>query len=166
MASWEYELATAPTSEADRKQWLQNAAAFVLLQDIRSYAREQIDVDLSPEASAAAEKSIDDAIYGLMMILDGVSGYLCTATQAVEVRASVRLKALSAAAPDEVVAELDLAEGDGMCMGYHRWLKGDFGPHPVVMGAIDDLSGDATEDLSSDAAVPEDATDIGADVGG
>jgi len=28
---------------------------------------------------------------------------------------------------------LDLARGDGFCMGYHGWLEGDFGKDPVAV---------------------------------
>lgn len=30
-----------------------------------------------------------------------------------------------------VIDELDLANGDGMCLGYHGWREGDFGADPV-----------------------------------
>ena len=33
----------------------------------------------------------------------------------------------------DVVAAIDLREGDGMCMGYHGWREGDFGKHPVAV---------------------------------
>ena len=32
-----------------------------------------------------------------------------------------------------VVSEVNLRTGDGMCMGYHGWLEGDFGKHPVAV---------------------------------
>jgi hypothetical protein len=32
----------------------------------------------------------------------------------------------------QLVESLDLRDGDGMCMGYHGWIDGDFGSDPVV----------------------------------
>ncbi len=48
----------------------------ILFEDVRAYALEQIDPKLPPDVRAAAEKSIDDAVYGLMMVIDGVNGFL------------------------------------------------------------------------------------------
>ena len=39
----------------------------------------------------------------------------------------------------KVVAELELSDGDGMCMGYHGWLEGDFGEDPVAAPKPPDL---------------------------
>lgn len=76
MASYEFELTAAPTEERAYELWLQHAIGFILFEDVRGYARGEIAPDLSPEARGAAEKGIDDALYGLMMVLDGVSGTL------------------------------------------------------------------------------------------
>jgi hypothetical protein len=32
-----------------------------------------------------------------------------------------------------LLLEVDLRQGDGMCMGYHGWLEGDYGKHPVAV---------------------------------
>jgi hypothetical protein len=32
---------------------------------------------------------------------------------------------------------LELFHGDGMCMGFHSWLDGDFGEDPIVEGPSD-----------------------------
>lgn len=45
----------------------------------------------------------------------------------------VRLKRWSGSNKDaewEAIRELDLFEGDGMCVGYHGWMEGDFGENP------------------------------------
>lgn len=97
---------------------------------MRGYALERIDPNLSSEAQAAAQKAINDAVYGLMMVIDGVSGTLRNEQQAVELSVVVSLLNRNS---EEVVAEIDLREGDGMCMGYHGWLDGDYGEDPVAV---------------------------------
>jgi hypothetical protein len=100
------------------------------MEDVRAYALNNINPGLSDESRAAAEKGINDALYGLMMVIDGVSGRLANETQHVELSVLVRLVTQK---PPNVVASFDLREGDGMCMGYHGWLEGNFGKHPVAV---------------------------------
>ena len=38
---------------------------------------------------------------------------------------------------DTVISEVDLANGDGMCAGYHGWIDSDFGSSPVVEAEAD-----------------------------
>ena len=70
---------------------------------------------------------MNDAVYGLMMVLDGVSGALRDGTRTLHLETTIRLTE-----NEEVIAELPISEGDGMCMGYHSWLEGDFGDTAVV----------------------------------
>lgn len=37
-------------------------------------------------------------------------------------------------------SELDLRQGDGMCIGYHGWREGDFGKHPIAVPRPPDQS--------------------------
>lgn len=128
MASDDYDLAAVPPEGRARELWLQHAAGFILFQDVRDYARAEMRDGLPPEAREAALKAIDDALYGLMMVADGVSGSLRGERGAVRLALSARLMG-----PDgENLQSLDLAEGDGMCMGFHGWREGDFGRDPVV----------------------------------
>jgi len=64
-----------------------------------------------------------------MMIIDGVTGSLSNADLSVDLKVIARLVRR---AGDAVVQQLDLFEGDGMCMGYHGWRDGDFGKTPVA----------------------------------
>ncbi len=133
LGSYRFELASAPGSPRARELWLQHAAGFLLFQDVRGYAIELVDPSLSEPARAAVVKAIDDAVYGLMMVFDGVSGSLRSLDHRVHLKTTV---CLSRRQDDreELVEELDLFHGDGMCMGYHGWLEGDFGEDPVVNG--------------------------------
>jgi len=125
----EYTLADPPTEPRARELWLQHAVGFILFEDVRRYALERIDPKLG--ARAAVEKGIDDALCGLVMVLDGVTGQLTSATHEVAIKVVARLMEVGAqnARP---LCEVDLFHGDGMCMGFHGWRAGDFGEHPVA----------------------------------
>ena len=128
MASWQLELQPPPRDDRSFELWLQHAAGRILFEDVRGYALERVDPELSPDTRAAAEKAINDAVYGLMMVIDGVSGTLGNDQQAVELSVIVKLHDQESGE----TTELDLKEGDGMCMGYHGWLEGDYGKDPVA----------------------------------
>jgi len=130
MATHEHELTSPPQNERGRELWLQHAAGFILFRDSRQYAVDQIDAHLDPKARAAVVKGIDDALYGLMMIIDGVSGRLSNASEVVSLTMLVRHSRRSPSGSVSLVQELDLQEGDGMCMGIHGWRTGDFGKQP------------------------------------
>jgi len=129
MASCDLILSNPPRDKQSLELWLQHAAGRIIFEDIRSYAIEKIDPTISGKARSAAMKSIDDAVYGLMMVIDGVSGGLCNSRQSVGISVTVRLKTNKT---DAIAAELDLCEGDGMCMGYHGWISGDYGEDPIA----------------------------------
>ena len=129
MASYQRILQTPPEEPRALELWLQHAAGQILFEDVRAYALEKMASGLSEEAHAAAEKGINDALYGLMMVIDGVSGTLANQVQHVELNVQARLVDSQRS---NVVAAIDLKDGDGMCMGYHGWLEGDFGAYPVV----------------------------------
>lgn len=127
MASWDFELAPAPEQDRARELWLQHAAGFILFEDVRRVAADKIDPALEPKAKSAALKAIDDAVYGLMQVIDGVSGNLRSGDGGVSLGVSVRLQR-----GGQTVQVLDLADGDGFCMGFHGWVQGDFGKYPVA----------------------------------
>lgn len=125
MATYEHELAPPPTDA--RTLWLQNAAGFILVEDVRNYARKKLPASLTEAERAIAHRAIDDALYGLMMVADGVSGSLSDDAHAVRVKVAVELRE-----DDRVVEDLDLTNGDGVCMAYHAWRAGDFGETSIV----------------------------------
>lgn len=133
MGAFEYDLADPPEGD-EREQWLAHAAGFILVEDVRQYAVERIDPALPDAARTAAEKGINDALYGLMMVIDGVSGWLRNADYEVHVDSVVRLSTREGVA----VAAVDLAHSDGMCIAYHGWVTGDFGETPVAVPRRDD----------------------------
>lgn len=131
MGSYKYELVKPPEDERARELWLQHAVGFMLFQDMRQYAIDKIDPKLSPEVREHVLKGIDDAVYGLMMIIDGVSGFLRNDSDSVTMKVIAQhLRGKDEVS--EVIQELDLFHGDGFCMGYHGWLEGDFGTNAVA----------------------------------
>lgn len=117
---------TPPVGRA-RELWLQHAAGYILFRDVHAAAMQQIDPALDTVARAAAAKAIDDAVYALMQVIDGVTGGLSDGERRVAVAMTVSL-----VDDGQTVASLNLFDGDGMCMGFHGWRDGDFGASPVV----------------------------------
>lgn len=123
-----HRLAEPPSDTRRRELWLQHAAGLILLDGVRNYAVDNLDRDLSESEKAAAVAGIEDALYGLMMVIDGVPAPLQRDELRVELGFSVRLVRAG-----NVEHEIDLfEEGDGMCMGFHYWTANDFGDDPVV----------------------------------
>jgi hypothetical protein len=136
MSSGDFILGPAPTSSRRRELWLQHAAGFILFEDVRGYAIRNLDPALDETARAAALKAVDDAVYGLMMVIDGVTGGLWNSEYRVDLKTTVRLMRRGAES-DECAHQLDLFDGDGMCMGFHGWLEGDFGNDSVAISKSD-----------------------------
>jgi hypothetical protein len=131
MITDEYRLTSPPDQPQRREIWLQHAASFILFEDVRRYARDRLDPSVDAATRATAERAIDDTLYGLMMVIDSVTGSLRNPQNRVELRVTARL-VRRADGHAEPVEELDLADGDGMCMGYHEWIAGNFGKDPVA----------------------------------
>ena len=116
-------LASIPSDITNLSLWLQHAAGKLLLDATHERARSKLPAGLSDEARAAALQAVDDAVYGLMQLLDGVSDPLSNDECYVTLRRS---------SDDAVLHALDLQDGDGMCMGFHGWVEGDFGDLLVI----------------------------------
>ena len=56
MATWEHELADPPSEPRALELWLQHAAGFIVWEDVRKYAREQVNPVLPAEVRTAVEK--------------------------------------------------------------------------------------------------------------
>jgi hypothetical protein len=124
MATHNFVLTDPPSDQRARELWLQHGAGFIIFQDIRQYAIDAIPATYGQAQREAAMKGIDDAVYGLMMVIDGVTGGLSNDKHRLSLQTNVRLENLDGS---RLVQELDLFQGDGMCMGYHGWKQDDFG---------------------------------------
>lgn len=117
-----YKLTNPPNEARTRELWLQHAAGFVLFQDMRKYAIDRIPGDTDDNTKESIIKGIDDAVYGLMMIMDGVTGCLKNDQYSVSIESIIKLKRNG-----ETIQEINTSDGDGMCMGFHGWKENDFG---------------------------------------
>jgi hypothetical protein len=107
---------------------MQHAAGFILFEDVRGYALSRLDPNLSPSERSAAVTAIDETLYGLMMVLDGVTGALRDSERSIITKTVIQLRD-----GDAVLAEVDASNDDGMCMGHHGWMEGDFGANRVAI---------------------------------
>lgn len=110
----------------DHARWLRAGNAFGRhLMAARDYARERIDSRATPAARAVAERAIHDALYGVMMLLDGVADTALDRRHAIEYVLQARVRDRGSS---EVLETFELApDGDGLCMGFAGWSRGDFG---------------------------------------
>lgn len=120
------QLATPPVDERNFELWLQHAAGDIFFCDARDYARQQFAMRSTLD-QAIAHEAIDHALYGMMMIADGVTGSICGPAGIVHVSMTVHFTPVNGAP-----IALNLADGDGVCMGFHGWVDGDFGQAPIV----------------------------------
>ena len=135
MSDGDVVLGTAPADPRRRELWLQHAAGYLIFEHVRGYALSRLDPGLDAPTHVVAARAIDHAVYGLMMLIDGIPPHFRNSELEVRLRFLIRLSRFDNR--DELVAELDLFEGDGMCIGYHGWLEDDFGQDPVVRPASD-----------------------------
>lgn len=121
-----FQLTDPPADERSRELWLQHTAGFILFRDMRDYAINKIPADTDETTKQKIVNGIDDAIYGLMMIMDGVVGTLQNDEYKVSLESNILLEKNNL-----LVQKINTLDGDGMCMGFHGWMEGDFGDDDV-----------------------------------
>ena len=121
-----YKLTNPPIDQRARELWLQHAGGFIIFEDVRKYAIDQISSDTDDKTKEKIIKGIDDAVYGLMMIMDGVTGSLKNDEYSVTIENVITLERSG-----EKIQEINTFNGDGMCMGYHGWRENDFGENEI-----------------------------------
>lgn len=131
MATSDFSLASPPEEARLRELWLQHAAGFILMENVRQAAIDQLAPELSAEERAAAVAAVNATMYQLMSVIDGVKTGLSNSQYQVDLRMIVQLQR-NDADQASVLEHLDLRDGDGMCMGIHGWLEGDYGACPIV----------------------------------
>lgn len=105
-----------------QQRWIDaaNVFGYHLMQASLKRALERVPATASAECQDIARQAALDAIYGVLMLLDGVA-------DSDEVRYTLYAEV------DRVDSELpcegiELApDSDGLCMGFHGWVEGDFG---------------------------------------
>jgi hypothetical protein len=131
MTTDKYSLASPPEEPRLRELWLQHAAGFILMENVRQAAIDQLAPQLSAGERAVAIEAVDATMYQLMSVIDGVQGGLSNSQYQVDLHMIVQLRRRDAN-QTSVPEHMDLRDGDGMCMGIHGWLEGDYGACPIV----------------------------------
>ena len=117
-----------PYSEWPRephRRWVAAGNAFGahLVAAAIDYAVGRIPAGADSAARELAAKAARDAVYGAMMLLDGVASSDLGRDGRVQYVLLSRVLARSSGA---VVEEVELAPGgDGLCMGFHGWVVGE-----------------------------------------
>ena len=117
-----YKLSDPPNDERARELWLQHAAGFIIFQEMREYAIDRIPGETDDKTRKMIITGIEDTIYGLMMIMDGVTGILMNDEYGVTIENIIKLQK-----NNETIQEINTFNGDGMCMAFHGWKENDFG---------------------------------------
>ena len=120
-------MADPPADKEALELWMQHAAGLVLFERVRAAGLATLDENASDLVKSAVELAVDATMYALMMNIDGVSGGLRGPAGELELKYIVELKT-----DEATVAEVDLSDGDGMCLGFHSWCEGNYGDDPIV----------------------------------
>jgi hypothetical protein len=132
MAAEDFTLAPPPEGPGARELWLQHVAGLILREDVFGYAVRRQEERTDGEMRLLDVDLAKDAWYGLCMLADGMTGAISGSGHTVRVSVSVSLHAEDDE-EGEPIASLNLADGDGACMGFHGWTEGDFGSTPVTV---------------------------------
>lgn len=106
-------------------RWMQAGNTFGrhLMSAARDYALARIPASASPAEHEVATKAALDAIYGMMMLLDGVAESKIDETHTIRYALVARV---FASGQREAIEQFELApEGDGLCLGFHGWTAGE-----------------------------------------
>jgi hypothetical protein len=123
-----FALASPPEEPRALELWMQHAAGFILFERVRAAGLAILRSDVPNEVRSAVELAVDATLYALMSQMDGVSEGLGGNGHEIELTFGVTLRR-----GEETLSSVDLREGDGMCMGFHGWVDGDFGDDAVVV---------------------------------
>jgi hypothetical protein len=98
----------------------------LLLSHARDGAIARLPASTSNEDRALAQQSATDALYNLMMILDGVAGAKADDHHSIEFALIARVRKRDDASP--VVEQFELAPDgeESACMGFHLWTAGEY----------------------------------------
>jgi hypothetical protein len=107
---------------------LSNVFGRVLFETARSPSPKR--GELLPETvNTGAAAVVDRALYGALQVLDGVTPPIGNEELHIEFVLTARV---SDRATGQVIDEIELGpNGEGLCMGFHGWVEGDFGSVPI-----------------------------------
>lgn len=117
-----------PADRRARELLIEHSFGRDVMKSARDYAWERIPANASQEARECARNAVLDAIYGFFMLLDGVTGQGIDASHGIRYVLAGQVVRHDKPRPSDVLEEYEIApDGDGLCMGFHSWVEGDFG---------------------------------------
>lgn len=132
MATDDYDLVPPPDDPGGYGLWLQNAAGFILFEEVRRAACKGIDPSLPADVRAHVEAGIDSAMFYLLRTVKD-HGSLWNGSEGVElVMVARHVRAVPGSEEDEVLAFSDVAEPEEVLWLVHDWREGDFGEAAVA----------------------------------
>ena len=111
-----------------RTRWVQAGNTFGrhLMDAAKEYAFDRIPKSIPAADREIVQRAALDAIYGMMMLLDGVADSEIDEAHRIEYVLLARVREISESY--DAIEEFELApEGDGLCIGFHGWVEDDFG---------------------------------------
>ena len=96
----------------------------LLLSHAKNEALSKLPETASVESKEIADKAVTDALYNLMMILEGVVGAPIGDAQSIEFALIAKIRNST----DETIEQFELAPNgeEPACMGFHSWTSGSF----------------------------------------
>lgn len=117
-----------PADPGFRSVWLQNMVGRELMTHVRQRTRDELPPDLSAEAREAALRAVDEALYSLTMLVDGIFAPTRDETGRIQFQVDL-VGRLQDVETGEVLHAESLHDGDGACGWMAGWLEGDFGEY-------------------------------------
>lgn len=117
-------LSELPDNPRERSLWMQHGVGYLLMRDIREAMHKEIERDVEPKYRQVAQSVVDDTIYRMCMLVEGIGPPLKNGSHTLSVDLVGRL---IENATGEVLAEQSMRDGDGITVGFHGWIEGEFG---------------------------------------
>lgn len=121
------QLGTVPADEDGQRIYLSHEFGRLFFDMARAPALARVSA-LPESVRPDVEAILDSALYAVTQLLDGVTDSIRSEHLQLEFALIARLRESDTGEP---VMEVELAPmGEGLCIGYHSWVDGDFGATP------------------------------------
>lgn len=120
---------TVPEDPQERSLWMQEMTGLMQMTRVRQSVINDLPDDLSAVARAAACKAVDDTLYSLMMLVDGIFAPVRDAADKIGFDVDIVGK-LVEPGTGRVLHTESLHDGEGACTWLVGWLEDDYGDLP------------------------------------
>jgi hypothetical protein len=119
-----FDVGPIPEDAHARLIHLSNAFGRLLFETVRASTREAA-TSIPDTRQTQLDELLDAQLYAVLQLIDGVTVPIGNDRIRVEFVLKARLRERE---NDKVIEEVELGpDGEGLCMGYHGWVDGDFG---------------------------------------